>query len=212
VHKLYTAPHTYRIKAMLRITDDITIEDWELSEQFVRASGPGGQHRNKVETAIRLTHRPTGVAGQASERRSQAQNHAVALTRLRVNLALSVRTPTSTPAPGSFPENLQVNTSGSSSTRERKTDTQKVAAHSPSPLWRSRVRGGRLAINPQHDDFPALLAEALDHLQLHQHDVPPAAEVLGVSGSQLLKLLRHEPRALDQLNTHRLAIGLPRLR
>ena len=41
---------------MLKITDTITIQDWELTEQFVRASGPGGQNVNKVSTAVELRY------------------------------------------------------------------------------------------------------------------------------------------------------------
>lgn len=75
-----------------------------------------------------------------------------------------------------------------------------------------RVKGGRLALNPGHADFPALLAEALDRLTAIGFDLPAAAAGLGVSGSQLLKLLRHEPRALAWLNQQRSAAGMNPLR
>jgi hypothetical protein len=78
----------------------------------------------------------------------------------------------------------------------------------PSPLWRSRCRGGRLVVSPEHDDFPAILAEALDVLAAHSFDLKPSSAALGCTPSQLLKLLRAEPRALLLVNDRRQSAGL----
>jgi len=68
----------------------------DVQEMHTRRSGPGGQHRNKVQTAVVLVHQLTGIAAEAAERRSQAENRRVALGRLRLKLALEHRTPAST--------------------------------------------------------------------------------------------------------------------
>jgi len=74
----------------LALADEALLADCD--EAFFVAGGPGGQHRNKTESGVRLVHRPTGLTVTATERRSQAQNRASALERLRERLApLAVR-------------------------------------------------------------------------------------------------------------------------
>ena len=73
------------------LSDDALLDACDV-EPF-RGSGPGGQHRNKTETGIRLRHRPTGLTAQASERRSRTQNLGVALERLRARIVTHLAPP-----------------------------------------------------------------------------------------------------------------------
>jgi ribosome-associated protein len=66
-------------------TDRASLErDCEVD--FFIASGPGGQHRNKVETGVRLIHRPSGITVTATERRSQYANREMAFERMAERL------------------------------------------------------------------------------------------------------------------------------
>ncbi|KAI8008993.1 Peptide chain release factor 2 [Camellia lanceoleosa] len=76
-------------RELLAMTDQQLMTQCDMDT--FKSSGPGGQHRNKRESAVRIKHLPTGIVAQAAEDRSQHKNRAAALARLRNLLALKVR-------------------------------------------------------------------------------------------------------------------------
>lgn len=64
-----------------------TVRKEDLRFDFIRGSGAGGQNRNKVCTAVRITHLPTGITAYSEEERTQRRNRSIAWKRLSSNLA-----------------------------------------------------------------------------------------------------------------------------
>jgi len=93
-------------------TDDELLAECRV-ETF-RAGGPGGQHQNKTETAVRLTHGPSGVVVTARESRSQRRNRLKALERLRAELDARAK-----------PEKLRIPTRATRAARKRRLESKK---------------------------------------------------------------------------------------
>ncbi len=194
-------PHSFRGHPAA-LADDALLK--QCTTRRSRASGPGGQHRNKVETAIELTHTPTHISASASERRKQADNHRIALKRLRIKLAIHFRTPLT------LNDNNPTDHANHPGTPA--IPGAELPGAGPSPLWQSRTKSRRIVISSDHRDFPPILAEALDTLAALNYDTTKAAAALSVTGSQLVKLFQKEPAVLAMVNTERTARNLRKLR
>ncbi len=159
-----------------RLSDDQLLGQCEVDTY--RASGPGGQKRNKTSSAVRLRHPPTGLIVIAEESRSQHENKAKALRRLRRALYLELRDPLLSPGGADHPD------------------------------WRAAVRNdGRVALGARDSRLWPALGVAFDVLTAQQARVSEAAAVLGVTTANLVELLASDPKAWQHANDLRRRFG-----
>ncbi len=149
----------------------------------LRRGGPGGQHRNKVSSAIVIRHLPTGIAAEANERRDQTQNRSVAIERLRLRLAFLLRSEL-----GELPGSSQ-------SVPEIEGEL------------RERFRNRPLKVNAANPDRAALLALLLDDLHRAGGQPSLVANYWQATTSSLVKFVASEPTALVCVNQWRTFYG-----
>ena len=163
----------------LHLTDGSLLRDCTFD--LFRGPGPGGQKRNKTSNSVRLTHTPTGICVLAGESRSQSENKARALRRLKLRLAVELRHPID-------PRGWE-----------------------PPPWFPQVVQLGRLALSHHNEHYARTAALLLDLLDARKGAIGDVAKLLGVSTSSVVKFLEAEPQLWSAANTIRKSNGQPPL-
>lgn len=178
----------------------LSVEDLESECDFraQRRSGPGGQHRNKTSSGVFLCHQPTGIVAEATERRSQADNRAVALTRLRFRLAVQRRT-----------ASTHGHACGHSDDPVSQHDIEQDESEQ---AVRQAFAGRPLRLGERNPAKPAVLALLLNDLHAAGGQPSLVAAWWSTSTSGIVSLLKSHPPAFALLNEIRSHHGRRALR
>jgi hypothetical protein len=163
------------------LTDDQLLAQCEVDTY--RASGPGGQKRNKTSSAVRLRHLPTGLIVIAEESRSQHENRSRALKRIRQALYLRIR---------------------------EEIDAEQLAAKPWKD--RLVLKNGRLDLSRKDPNFWPTIGLVLDLLQACEARVSDVAGAMGISTGNLIGFLQIEPKVWEQANHMRARFQLKPLK
>jgi hypothetical protein len=167
--------------ATLRKSDRDLLAECEV--HTYRASGPGGQKRNKVESAVRIRHLPSGVTAIAEDSRSQLENRPIALRRLREAIAIRARSPIVL------------------------TDFEH-----PDELRAVMGHDGRIRVTDKNPNYPIAVAAVLDVLATCSGRVSDTANVLGMSTHHVTQFLAEHPHVWQEANRIRTQHGHQPLR
>lgn len=167
-------------RSWLDLSDSELLAQCEID--FYRAGGPGGQKRNKTSSAVRLRHGPTSLIVTASESRSQHENKARALRRLREAIAMTQRNPL---RPGDPP---------------------------PDFFLSALSRDPGLRVNRKNPDYYHIVQYVLDMFCACTGSTADTARSLGISTGHLVRFLRNDDTLWEHANRLRLEFGHALLR
>lgn len=181
---------------MTSVHDFLAMDDARLLADcdihIYKASGPGGQHRNKVSSAVRLRHRPTGLSATANDSRSQHSNKTLALTRLRMNLAMRLREP--------------LDPAGIASLELLPPELREVV-FLPKKAPPGGAAGHRLEIGRKDQRFWAVAARLLDLLDGAAGRLAPVAAAMDITTGNLTRVLECDRHLLAAAQEVRKAHG-----
>ena len=167
-------------RAFLALDDERLLAGCEV-DRF-RASGPGGQKRNKTDSAVRLRHRASGLEAYAAESRSQHDNRAKALRRLRLTIALALR------------------------------ESVDLSTYARSETLASRIRGANIEVAERNEAYPAVVAELFDVLEAAGWRLSEVPASLGLTTAAIGRFLEGDAHVFRVANERRVALGLGALR